>query len=98
MWYYIRIRVNEEKANLNFLPLLAVQSHTSMREHLNIRCLIHNAHLGKILSFNKILDLKITRLKEYFDYYFCLTSVSVIKAWHSKEKTITLLHRIVSIL
>jgi hypothetical protein len=31
------------------------------------RCLIHNAHLGKIPSFCKILDLKITHLKNNFD-------------------------------
>jgi hypothetical protein len=30
-------------------------------------CLIHNAYLGKILSFCKILVLKITHLKKNFD-------------------------------
>jgi hypothetical protein len=31
------------------------------------RCLIHNAHFRKIPSFCKILDLKITHLKEIFE-------------------------------
>jgi hypothetical protein len=35
-----------------------------------IWCLIHNAHLGKIPSFWKIADLKITHLKKIFDLYF----------------------------
>jgi hypothetical protein len=33
-------------------------------------CLIHNAHLGKILSFCKILDLKITHIKNFFTNIF----------------------------
>jgi hypothetical protein len=59
--------------------------------------LIHNAHFGKIPSFCKILDLKITHLKEMFDLYFCLSSAIVIQAWHSKVKTIALLHKIACI-
>jgi hypothetical protein len=58
-------------------------------------CLIHNAHLGKIPSFCKILHPKITHLKKFFYKYFCLLSAIVIQAWHSKVKTITLLHKIV---
>jgi hypothetical protein len=67
-------------------------------ESLNNRCLIHNAHLGKISSFCKILDLKITHLKKNFDWYFCLISATVIQAWHSKAKTIILLKKMVCIL
>jgi hypothetical protein len=44
------------------------------------RCLIHNAHLGKIIDFCKILDLKITYLKKKFDQYICLISAVIIKA------------------
>jgi hypothetical protein len=60
----------------------------------SIWCLIHIAHLGKIISFCEILVLKITHLKKNFDYYFCLISAFVIQAWHSEVKTITLLHKI----
>jgi hypothetical protein len=56
-------------------------------------CRIHNAHLEKIPSFCKILDPKITHLEKNFDYYFCLISAIVIQTWHSKVKTIILLHR-----
>jgi hypothetical protein len=60
-------------------------------------CLIHNAHFGKIPSFCKILDPKITHLKLNFDQFFCLLSAIVIQACHSKEKFTTLLHKIVCI-
>jgi hypothetical protein len=40
-----------------------------MIPRLGIRCLIHNAHLGKNQSFGKILDLKIKH-KENFDLIF----------------------------
>jgi hypothetical protein len=59
------------------------------------RCLIYNAHLGKIPSICKILDPKITHLKQMFDKYFCTISAIVIQAWHLKVKTTKLLHKIV---
>jgi hypothetical protein len=59
------------------------------------RCLIHNAHLGKILSFCKTLDLKITHLKEMFDYNFHLIFIILFLAWPSKVKTTILYHKIV---
>jgi hypothetical protein len=37
-------------------------------------CLIHNSHLGKILNFCKILDLKLAHLREVFDKSFHLIS------------------------
>ena len=55
-------------------------------------CLIHNAHLWKIPSFCKILDLKITHFKKNSDWYFCLISAIVIQGQHSKAKTITKLY------
>ena len=61
-------------------------------------CLTHNAHLGKILSFSKFLDKKITHLTKNFDKYICLISSVVIQAWYSQVKTTyTLLHKIVCI-
>jgi hypothetical protein len=52
------------------------------------------AHLGKILSFCQILKLKITHLEKIFIWYSGLTSNIIIQAWHSKAKTIKLLHKI----
>ncbi len=50
------------------------------------RFLIHKAHLGKILRFCKISDLKITHLEIIFYKYFCLIFAILIQAWHSKKK------------
>jgi hypothetical protein len=47
-------------------------------------CLIHNAHLQKILSFWKILDLRITHLKNMFDYYFYL--ISTMGSWLNLQR------------
>jgi hypothetical protein len=46
-----------------------------MVKHLSVlwklsRCLIHNTHLGKILSFVKIMNLNNIHEKVTFDYYF----------------------------
>jgi hypothetical protein len=49
---------------LFFAGVLAINTHLMK---LLDRCLIQNAHLGKIISFCKILDLKITNLKKIFD-------------------------------
>jgi hypothetical protein len=43
------------------------------------------------------LELKISHLQKNFDLYFCLISAIEIQAWHSKVKTISLLHKIVCI-
>jgi hypothetical protein len=51
------------------------------------------ASLRKNLKF--LQNLKTKHLKKIFDKYFCLISAIVIKACHSKVKTITLLHKIV---
>jgi hypothetical protein len=61
------------------------------------RCLIHNAHSGKIKIFCKILDLKITHLKKNFGNIFCLISAFVIQTWHSKVKIVTLFFKILPI-
>jgi hypothetical protein len=53
--------------------------------------------LGKIPCFCKILDPKIKDLKKIVDLYFCLVFAIIIKAWHSKVKTITLVYEIVCI-
>jgi hypothetical protein len=45
----------------------------------------------------KILHLKITHLKLFFNLYFCLIFIILIQAWHLKIKTIILLHKIVCI-
>jgi hypothetical protein len=58
------------------------------------RCLILNAHLVKILIFCKILDLKITHLEKNFDQYSALISSIITQPWHSKARTIILLHKI----
>jgi hypothetical protein len=50
------------------------------------RCLIHNAHLEIILSFCEVLDLRITRFRDMFDYYFHLISTIVFLAWPSNKK------------
>jgi hypothetical protein len=60
-------------------------------------CLIYNTHVGKILSFWKISELKITPLKEMFHNYFHLTSTILFLAWTSKVKTIILYHKIMCI-
>ncbi len=66
--------------------------------HIDLKswCLIHNAHLGKILSFCKVLDLKITLFKK-ISYLIFFISAMVIKGWNSKVKTIILFHRTVCI-
>jgi hypothetical protein len=50
--------------------VFSVKIKCDLRPELNILaqvwCLIHNAHLEKILSFCKILGLKITHLKKFF--------------------------------
>jgi hypothetical protein len=46
---------------------VATQSASNIRFLKIIWCLIHNAHLRKIPSFCKIIDLKITHLKKFFD-------------------------------
>jgi hypothetical protein len=51
------------------------------------RCLIHNAHVGKIVSFFIILDLKISRLEKNFHQYSGVISDIMIPAGHSKAKT-----------
>jgi hypothetical protein len=60
----------------SFQICLTAKLHATMK----IVCLIHNARLGKILFFCRILDLKITHLKKNFDLYFWLTSAIVIQA------------------
>jgi hypothetical protein len=47
---------------------------------VRIMCLIHNAHLWKILNFCQTLGLRITYLKEMFDCYFHLISTIVFLA------------------
>jgi hypothetical protein len=42
-------------------------SFSTINELLRLWCLIHNAYLEKILSFCKILRLKITHLKNIFE-------------------------------
>jgi hypothetical protein len=44
------------------------------------------AYLGKILSFWKILDQNIKKLKEIFDLNFHLIAAIVIKAWQLEIK------------
>jgi hypothetical protein len=61
------------------------------------RGLIQNAHLGKIPSFCKISDLKITHLEINFHQHFCVKLTILIQVWHSKIKTILSLYKIVGI-
>jgi hypothetical protein len=50
------------------------------------RCLIHNALIGKILSFCRISDLKITHLEIIFNKLFCLILNILIQTGHSEIK------------
>jgi hypothetical protein len=53
-----------------FFKILPACVNFSIKTNLDFtRCLIHNAHLVKILSCCKVLDLRITHLKEMFDNY-----------------------------
>jgi hypothetical protein len=75
------------KFYLNLIYLNSKYQTVSQKlDFLCVRCLIHNAHLGKIPSFCKILDLKITHFKEKIWLIFCLISAIVIQAWRSKVK------------
>jgi hypothetical protein len=53
---------------------------TPYKQEIDPWCLIHNAHLMKILIFCKNLDFKITDLKEIFSKYFHSFSTIVFLA------------------
>jgi hypothetical protein len=50
-------------------------------------------HLGKMPSFGKILNLKISHLKKNFDEYFCLISAIIIRGLHSKVTKLYVFHK-----
>jgi hypothetical protein len=55
---------------------------------LKFRCLIHNAHLGKILSFCQIFDSKNNTLKGSFWLIFSFNIYRWISGLTFKSKTI----------
>jgi hypothetical protein len=61
------------------------------------RCLIHNAHLGKILSFLQNFRPKNNTLKGIVWLLFSFISTIVFLAWPIKVKTVILYHKTVCI-
>jgi hypothetical protein len=57
-----------------------VNKTAALKLPVKFKCLIHNPHSGKILSFYKTFDLKLTHLKEIFDVNFHLASTTLCLA------------------
>jgi hypothetical protein len=60
---------------------------------LGFWCLIHNAHLGKIVSFYKILGLKINREKKFSTIIF-IEYIPLYSYINTQKKTVILYYKI----